>query len=99
MGINKKKANMHNIDMSFIEMTLDVMKYVIHRLTHTESKIGSPKKESELRKLVGETITKEGIGGEYAFSLFKDIPEAIFCLRFQARAHHPSNAKSAHRPT
>ncbi len=69
----KPKAGMHNIDMSFIEMTLDVMKYVIHRLTHTESHIGSPKKEEELRKLVGETITKEGVGGEYAFSLFKDI--------------------------
>lgn len=59
--------------MTFIEMTLDVMKYVIHRLTHIESEIGSPKKEADLRKLVGETITAEGIGGEYAFSLFKDI--------------------------
>ena len=73
MGESKTKANMHNIDMSFIEMTLDVMKYVIHRLTHTESQIGSPKKEEELKLLVGETITQEGIGGEYAFSLFKDI--------------------------
>jgi len=73
MGDSSRKANMHNIDMSFIEMTLDVMKYVIHRLTHVESEIGSPKKEAELKKLVGDSITKNGIGGEYAFSLFKDI--------------------------
>lgn len=64
---------MHNIDMTFIEMTLDVMKYVIHRLTHTERVIGCPIKEEELRARMGETITKKGIGGEYAFSLFKEI--------------------------
>ena len=64
---------MHNIDIGLIEMTLDVMKYAIHRITKTAPELGSPKKEEELRALVGETITPEGIGGERAFELFKNV--------------------------
>ncbi len=54
-------------------MTLDVMKYVINRITKTAPELGQPKKEEELRSLVGETITSAGIGGEKAFDLFKDV--------------------------
>lgn len=64
---------MHNIDMDVVEMTLDVMKYAINRITHTSPELGHPKKAEELRKLVGETITPEGIGGEKAFQLFRDV--------------------------
>ncbi|MEH6681603.1 MAG: aminotransferase class V-fold PLP-dependent enzyme [Sediminicola sp.] len=64
---------MHNIDIELVEMTLDVMKYVINRITKTAPELGQPKKESELKLLVGETITSEGIGGERAFALFKDV--------------------------
>ncbi len=64
---------MHNIDMDLIAMTMDVMKYVIHRITHTDIKIGSPQKESLLKEEVGETITPKGIGGERAFQLFKEV--------------------------
>ncbi|NJB70526.1 glutamate/tyrosine decarboxylase-like PLP-dependent enzyme [Saonia flava] len=64
---------MHNIDIDLVEMTLDVMKYAIHRITATSLELGQPKKEEELRKLVGETVTSEGIGGEKAFQLFKDV--------------------------
>jgi glutamate/tyrosine decarboxylase-like PLP-dependent enzyme len=64
---------MHNIDIEVVEMTLDVMKYAISRITNTSPTLGKPKKEEELYKLVGETITSEGIGGEQAFKLFKDI--------------------------
>ncbi|GAA4812173.1 pyridoxal phosphate-dependent decarboxylase family protein [Litoribaculum gwangyangense] len=62
---------MHKIDIDLIEMTMDVMKYVIDRLSSTKNKIGKPKKEEELKALVGETITKKGIGGEQAFKLWK----------------------------
>lgn len=62
---------MHKIDIDLIEMTLDVMKYVIDRISATEREIGKPKKEVELRTLVGETITAKGIGGENAFNLWK----------------------------
>ncbi|PTM08885.1 MAG: aspartate aminotransferase family protein [Bacteroidetes bacterium] len=62
---------MHKIDIELIEMTMDVMKYTIDRLSHTKQKIGKPQKAEELKALVGETITKEGIGGEYAFNLWK----------------------------
>lgn len=64
---------MHNIDIDLVEMTLDVMKYAIHRITATSLELGQPKKEEELKALVGETITSKGIGGEKAFQLFKDV--------------------------
>lgn len=64
---------MHNIDIELVEMTLDVMKYAINRITNTSPEFGQPKKEEELRELVGETITTKGIGGEKAFHLFKDV--------------------------
>ncbi len=60
---------MHNIDIELIEMTLDVMKYAINRITKTHPVLGTPQKEKELKKLVGETVTTEGIGGEKAFEI------------------------------
>lgn len=62
---------MHKIDIELIEMTMDVMKYAIDRISHTKQKVGKPKKAEELKALVGDTITKDGIGGEYAFNLWK----------------------------
>lgn len=62
---------MHKIDIDLVEMTLDVMKYTIDRISATNSKIGKPKKESELKELVGDTVTQKGIGGEQAFKLWK----------------------------
>ncbi len=64
---------MHNIDIEVVEMTLDVMKYAISRITNNTPTLGKPKREEELYSLVGETITSKGIGGEQAFKLFKDI--------------------------
>ncbi|MEK7723209.1 MAG: aminotransferase class V-fold PLP-dependent enzyme, partial [Acidobacteriota bacterium] len=64
---------MHNIDLDLIEMTLDVMKYAIGRITNTHPELGFPKTEKELFELVGETVTPRGIGGENAFKLFKDV--------------------------
>ena len=63
---------MHKIDFELIEMTMDVMKYAIGRISHTKQKIGKPQKAEVLKALVGETITEEGIGGEKAFQLWKD---------------------------
>lgn len=62
---------MHKIDMALVEMTLDVMKYTIDRISSTVNKIGKPQKEETLKALVGETITSDGIGGEVAFNLWK----------------------------
>lgn len=64
---------MHEIDMTTVEMTLDVMKFALNRITSVNPEIGIPKKYEELKALVGETITKEGIGGETAFKLFRDV--------------------------
>ena len=63
---------MHKIDMDLVEMTMDVMKYVIDRISNTKTTINKPKKAEELKALVGETITKAGIGGEKAFELWKE---------------------------
>ncbi|RKS53807.1 glutamate/tyrosine decarboxylase-like PLP-dependent enzyme [Gillisia mitskevichiae] len=64
---------MHTIDMELVEMTLDVMKYTIDRISNITPELGAPKKEEELFEMVGETITPKGIGGETAFKLFKDV--------------------------
>lgn len=63
---------MHKIDLGLVEMTMDVMKYAIDRISATEREIGKPVKAAELKSLVGETITDKGIGGgENAFNLWK----------------------------
>ncbi len=64
---------MHEIDIDLVEMTLDVMKYAIQRITDTNPPLGTPKSEKELKSLVGETVTRKGIGGENAFRLFRDV--------------------------
>lgn len=64
---------MHNIEIEVVEMALDVVKFAINRITETDPPLGFPKREEELRALVGETITPEGIGGENAFKLFRDV--------------------------
>lgn len=64
---------MHNIDMPTIEMSLDVVKYVIQRITVKEPELNMPKSEDDLKSMVGETITAEGIGGEKALQLWKEV--------------------------
>jgi len=64
---------MHEVEFSLVEMTLDFMKYAINRITDRDPPLGMPETETELRALVGETITPEGIGGERAFKLFRDV--------------------------
>lgn len=64
---------MHNIDIDVVDMALDVVKFAISRITETDASLGFPKREEELRELVGETITSKGIGGEKAFQLFRDV--------------------------
>ncbi|MCF8272526.1 MAG: aminotransferase class V-fold PLP-dependent enzyme [Flavobacteriaceae bacterium] len=63
---------MHKIDIDLVNMTLDVMKYAIDRISETEPKIGVPQKAEDLKALVGETVTAKGIGGEVAFNLWKE---------------------------
>ncbi|TBN04845.1 aminotransferase class V-fold PLP-dependent enzyme [Hyunsoonleella flava] len=62
---------MHKIDIDLVEMTMDVMKYTIDRVSATKIKMGKPKKAAELKKLAGKTITSGGIGGEKAFKIWR----------------------------
>ncbi|MBS1796203.1 MAG: aminotransferase class V-fold PLP-dependent enzyme [Acidobacteria bacterium] len=64
---------MHEVDIDLVEMSLDVIKFAINRITDTNPKLGFPRKESELAELCGETITPDGISGEKAFALFRDV--------------------------
>jgi L-2,4-diaminobutyrate decarboxylase len=64
---------MHNVDIDLVEMSLDVIKYAIGRISDTDPSLGFPKTSEELKSLVGETVTKKGIGGEKAFALFRDV--------------------------
>jgi len=64
---------MHTIDIDLVEMTLDVMKYAIDRISNVTPELGAPKKEEDLLRIVGETVTASGIGGEAAFKLFRDV--------------------------
>ena len=64
---------MHNVDIDLVEMSLDVIKFAIGRISDNDPQLGFPKTEKELRSLVGETITPAGIGGEKAFALFRDV--------------------------
>lgn len=82
MAIDKK--GMHDLDMNLIEMTMDIMKFVIGRVSDTQPEIGYPQKEIDLQKWIGETITAEGIGGKTAFKLFTDK-----MLKATVPADHP----------
>ncbi|WP_029038606.1 pyridoxal phosphate-dependent decarboxylase family protein [Salinimicrobium xinjiangense] len=64
---------MHKIDIDLVNMTLDVMKYTVDRISNVTPELGTPKKEEELFELIGETVTPKGIGGEVAFKMFRDI--------------------------
>lgn len=65
--------SMHSIDIDTVEMTFDIMKFAINRISNNNPEMGIPKSEEELYNLVGETVTEEGIGGEKAFQLYKDV--------------------------
>ncbi|CAI9428715.1 L-2,4-diaminobutyrate decarboxylase [Candidatus Ornithobacterium hominis] len=67
------RTALNNIDLDTVEMTLDIMKYVINRITTTDPFLGEIQSEEELFNLVGETITEEGIGGEIALDKWKNI--------------------------
>ncbi len=66
------KKSMHELDMDLVEMTMDMMKYVIGRITDMSPEMGYPLSEKELQEIIGQTITEEGIGGEKAFQIFKE---------------------------
>jgi glutamate/tyrosine decarboxylase-like PLP-dependent enzyme len=64
---------MHNVDIDLVEMSLDVIKYAIARISDTDPKLGFPRSAEDLKAQVGETVTPKGIGGEKAFALFRDV--------------------------
>ncbi|CAN5332019.1 aminotransferase class V-fold PLP-dependent enzyme [soil metagenome] len=64
---------MHNVDIDLVDMSLDVIKYAIGRISDTDPQLGFPKTAMELKSLVGETVTPKGIGGERAFELFREV--------------------------
>lgn len=78
--------SMHKLDIDLVEMTMDVMKYTLNRISNTSPDLGAPKTETKLLELVGDTITENGIGGEKALSLFKDV-----LVKATVPVDHPKN--------
>lgn len=72
---NPQQHKLHDIDINLIEMTLDIMKYVIGRITDTNPDLGYFESAEALKEKVGETITAKGLGGEKAFDIWKTILE------------------------
>jgi glutamate/tyrosine decarboxylase-like PLP-dependent enzyme len=64
---------MHNVDIDLVDMTFDVMKFAIQRITNADPPLGMPRTEEELMADCGETITPAGITGEKAFKLFREV--------------------------
>lgn len=77
---------MHKIDIELIEMTMDVMKYTIDRISSTKHKIGKPQTAEDLKALVGETVTAKGVGGEHAFDMWKK-----HLMKTNVPVDHPRN--------
>lgn len=77
---------LHSVDMDTVNITLDIMKYSINRITDTNPGLGNPIKADDLKKLVGETVTKDGIGGEAAFRIWKEI-----LVNYNVPFNHPRN--------
>lgn len=63
----------HNIEIELFEMALDVTKYTVSRLTQPNPHLGFVESAENLKAMVGETITPEGIGGEQALRLWENI--------------------------
>ncbi|MGI9527561.1 MAG: pyridoxal phosphate-dependent decarboxylase family protein [Weeksellaceae bacterium] len=70
---HKEQHRLHDLDINLIEMTLDITKHVISRITEKDPKLGYFQSEEDLKKLTGETITEDGITGEKAFDIWKNI--------------------------
>ncbi len=68
-----EKMKFSFIDLDSVEMTFDIMKYVLSRISDTDRKLGKPRSYDQLKKDVGETVTPKGIGGQQALDYFKDI--------------------------
>ncbi len=64
---------MHKADAQLIEMARAVVAYAVDRVSGSAPALGAPRTESELLEEVGETITPEGIGGQVAFEMFRDV--------------------------
>lgn len=65
------EKQLHHIDIATIELSLDVLKFALNRITFENPEIGAPITYEDLKAKVGDTITPEGIGGEKAFDLYK----------------------------
>lgn len=62
---------MHNFDKQAEQLAKEIVDYSVWRLKN-DPPLDGPLSVGELKALVGETITEQGIGGEAALKIFKD---------------------------
>ena len=53
---------MHNVDIDLVEMSLDVIKYAIGRISDTDPKLGFPKKAFALRSAGHQDQKQASVG-------------------------------------
>ncbi|MBT0767453.1 aminotransferase class V-fold PLP-dependent enzyme [Kineosporia sp. J2-2] len=64
---------MHRYDAGTEVLAEAVMSYSRQRMSHQDVPLDGPLSAAELHELVGQTITREGMGGEKALRLFGDV--------------------------
>ncbi len=63
---------MHNFDKQAEQLAKEIVDYSVWRLKN-DPPLDGPLSLGELKTLVGETITEQGIGGEATLEIFKDV--------------------------
>ena len=66
-------ARMHSVTAETTNLVDDVLEYSRRRILGTDTPLDKPLSETELRRLVGATVTENGIGASRALALFEHV--------------------------
>jgi glutamate/tyrosine decarboxylase-like PLP-dependent enzyme len=64
---------MHAHDSSAELLTTEIVRYAVERVRLDPPPLDGPRTPEELRRLAGETITEEGIGGREAMRIYEEV--------------------------
>lgn len=64
---------MHTFDASTAHVARRILEYAYHQIETDDWPLDGPRPQAELDELVGETITREGIGAAAAFAAFEEV--------------------------
>ena len=64
---------MHQQDQRTEVLTQAILRYAVERIRMNPPTLDGPKSEQDLRAMVGQTITANGLGGLEALRIFTDV--------------------------